>query len=65
MEYPLDNFPINDELLKNAGFINFRSRESSNLCANPCIIVLSSQFDVCRFNGLNHSLMAEFLSYQL
>ena len=30
LEYALNNLPVKDELLKNAGFLNFISRENSN-----------------------------------
>ena len=30
MEYSLKNLPVSDEMLRNAAFMNFRSRESAN-----------------------------------
>ena len=65
MEYALENLPMNDEMLKNAAFVSFRSRESANFS--------QVEYFVERFNtllpygspqDLDH-LMEEFAQYQL
>ena len=65
MEYALENLPMNDEMLRNAAFVSFRSRESAN--------VSQVEYFVERFNtslphgspqDLDH-LMQEFAQDQL
>ena len=65
MEYALENLPMKDEMLRNAAFVSFRSRESANFS--------QVEYFVERFNtllpygspeDLDH-LMKEFAQYQL
>lgn len=32
MEYAIHNLPLKDDLLKNASFVNFKSRENAQFC---------------------------------